>query len=187
MAQVSGVVQKIAPKQFNGKTFYSFALSGQEGWFGTGVKKPPTEGTSVRFVERTNARGYKEVDGSIEILADGQAATTVTVAAVATQAAKAGGGSQSAYWDRKEARDISNDSARELGATRNTVLQMMDLMFKQEVIVLPAAKAKKEEAFFAIFEMYTKKLLGRAPDVAEAEEKVVNVEGVSAQSDENWS
>lgn len=160
MAQVQGVVQKIGDRQWNGKTFYSFALSGQDGWYGLGLKRPPSIGTSVKFSEKTNSKGFKEVDGSIEIVSDAAAAPAASVAGTVSAGAKTGGGGQAAYWDRKEARDIANDAARELGASRNTALTIIDLAIKNEVIKLPAA-AKREEFLWNVLDRYTAKLMGR--------------------------
>jgi hypothetical protein len=160
MGQVSGVVQRHSEKPWNGKTFYSLALSGQDGWYNTGMKRPPAVGTSVKFNTKQNARGFNEVDGSIEIVADAEAAPAASVAGVATASAKAGGGSQSAYWDRKEARDITNDANRELGASRNTAIAFIDLAIKNEVIKLPAA-AKREEFLWTLLDKYTNKLMGK--------------------------
>jgi hypothetical protein len=157
---VSGVIQRHSEKQWQNKTFYSFALSGQEGWYNTGMKRPPAVGTSVEFNIKTNARGFNEVDGSIEIVSDAPAAPVRSVGAVATASAKSGGGGNQAYWDRKEARDITNDAARELGASRNTAISIIDLAIKNEVIKLPAA-AKREEFMWTLLDKYTNKLMGR--------------------------
>jgi len=152
-----GVVQRHNEKHWNGKTFYSFALSGQDGWYNSGVKRPPAVGTSVRFTEKKNSKGYLEVDGSIEVLNDGETKSTSSLGSVIRAAAATGGG-QSAYWDRKEARDITNDAARELGASRNTALSIIDLALKYEVVKLPAA-AKREEFLWNLLDKYTKRLM----------------------------
>ncbi len=183
---IQGVIQRISEKPFNGKTFYSFAMSGQDGWYGTGVKKPPAPGVSVRFNEKTNSRGFKEVDGSIEILQD-QPARTASVPGAA-ESTGAGGGSQSAYWNRKEARDITNDAARELGASRNTAIAFIDLAIKNEVIKLPAA-AKREEFLWTLLDKYTNRLMGKENEVQPEVVKAVQEELAQTndpQSDE-WS
>lgn len=159
---IQGVVSKIIEKPFGNKTFYSFGLKGVDGFFGTGMKRPPKEGVYVKFNSKNNSRGYPEVDGSIEIVADQVAGPTESVAnTVGAQASKAGAGGQSAYWDRKEARDIANDSARELGASRNTAISLIDLALKNEVFKLPAA-AKREEFLWTVLEKYTNRLMGRS-------------------------
>lgn len=180
---IQGVIQRVNDKQWNGKTFYSLALSGQDGWYNTGVKRPPAIGTSIRFNEKTNAKGYKEVDGSIEILGDGETAPAGSVAAVAQSAAKAGGLTQAGYWDRKEARDLTNDSARELGASRNTAIAIIDLAIKNEVIKLPAA-AKREEFLWTLLDKYTNKLMGKeATPVVET----ADVQPETNKNNEDWN
>lgn len=188
MAQVQGVIQRISDKPWQNKTFYSIALSGQDGWYNTGVKRPPAIGTTVKFNDKTNARGYKEVDGNIEILADQPATPVTDVAGAASASAKTGGGSQSAYWDRKEARDITNDSARELGASRNTAISIIDLAIKNEVIKLPAA-AKREEFLWTLLAKYTNKLMGKE-DSGVVSSKVSEPADQPASEDpqsDNWS
>lgn len=186
---VSGVIQKINDRQFGNKTFYSLALSGQDGWYGTGPKRPPAIGTSVKFNEKTNNKGYKEVDGSIEIISDGQSGSTGSVASTATKIASTGGTGQSAYWDRKEARDITNDSARELGASRNTAIAFIDLAIKNEVIKLPAA-AKREEFLWTLLNKYTDRLMGKTSDRASPEDITSESTNTPVSNDpetDNWS
>lgn len=165
--QVQGVVQRHSDKQWNGKTFWSFALSGQEGWYNTGMKKPPAVGTSVRFNDKTNSKGFKEVDGSIEIITEQATGPTPSVSGVITASTKAvpsyGAGGSAAYWDRKEARDIANDSARELGASRNTAIAIIDLALNHEAIKLPAV-AKREEFLWTLLDRYTNKLMGKTEE-----------------------
>lgn len=182
MAMVSGVIQRHSEKEWGNKKFYSLALSGQEGWYNTGIKRPPAVGVSVRFNDKTNAKGYKEVDGSIEILTDGPAVGTPSLGAVAGQLAgsgstgkQSGGTNQSAYWDRKEARDITNDSARELGASRNTAIAIIDLAIKNEIIKLPAA-AKREEFLWTLLEKYANRLMGKSDKKLEDLEQPADLE-----------
>lgn len=198
---VQGVIQRINDKQWNGKTFWSFALQGQDGWFNTGMKRPPAVGTSVEFNEKTNSKGYKEVDGTITIRSDGP----VQVASIPTSVgnngtAKAtpsyGAGGSAAYWDRKEARDIANDTARELGASRNTAIAIIDLALKHEVIKLPAA-AKREEFLWTLLDKYTNKLMGKDSGSGSADksndsgstEKATGgtTEEPTAATDDNWN
>jgi hypothetical protein len=188
---VSGVVGRIGDRKFNGKTFYSFALNGQDGWYGTGVKRPPDVGTSVKFNEKTNSKGYLEVDGSIEILTDGQPQRADLSTVIKAASAGAGGGA--AYWDRKEARDVANDSARELGASRNTAISIIDLAIKYEVITLPA-KAKREEFLWTLLDRYTNKLMGKeGGDIVQEDDKGSSSESASNQSgdvasdEDNWN
>jgi len=182
---IQGVIGRVRDSQFGSKIFYSFALNGQEGWYGTGTKKPPREGTSVRFNEKTNAKGYKEVDGGIEILTDGQVAPAGNISST-TGAQPTQSKGQSAYWDRKETRDLVNDAARELGATRNTALAFIDLGLKYEVFKLPAA-AKREEFLKTLWDKYTKELMGKETKADEEREDVADAAGPDVGDGDNWN
>lgn len=186
---VSGVIQRVNDKQWNGKTFYSFALSGQDGWYNTGMKRPPAIGTSVRFNDKTNNKGYKEVDGSIEIVQDQTAGAAPTVGTVAAKAAGGGNANSGAYWDRKEARDITNDAARELGASRNTAIAFIDLALKNEVIKLPA-QAKREEFLWTLLDKYTNKLMGKEEAISETHPERLVASSTASTTDpqsDDWS
>jgi hypothetical protein len=173
MAVVEGIIGRVSSRQFNGKNFYSFALNGQDGWYGTGIKRPPPEGTSVRFESKKTPKGYLEVDGAIEIRTDGEAGTarissngsSNTSSGNAGVVGNSGAGGYSkksaeerGYWDRKEQRDLKNDADRELGASRNTALNIIDLMIKHEAVKFPAV-AKREEFIWTLLDKYTAKLM----------------------------
>lgn len=185
---VQGVISKVFDKPFGNKTFYSFGLKGVDGFFGTGVKRPPKEGTYVKFNEKKNSRGYLEVDGSIEILpSEGETGPVAGVAGAVSASAKTGGTSQSAYWDRKEARDIANDSARELGASRNTAIALIDLALKNEVFKLPAA-AKREDFLWTVLDKYTDRLMGKNDaKLLEGLEKPEDLSMTADPESDNWS
>jgi hypothetical protein len=128
------------------------------------MKRPPAVGTSVRFNDKTNNKGFKEVDGSIEIVTDAAvgpvSGVSGAIAASARQGGGLGEGNRAGYWDLKNARDITNDAARELGASRNTAISIIDLAIKHEAIKLPAA-AKREEFLWTLIDKYTAKLMGK--------------------------
>lgn len=180
---MQGVIGRHFEKSWQGKTFWSFALNGQDGIVGTGMRRPPSVGTSVKFNEKKNAKGYLEVDGSIQIVQDGEAAAVGNITTVA-KAASAGAGGGVAYWDRKEARDLANDAARELGASRNTAIALIDLALKYEVFKLPAA-AKREEFLFGVLDKYAAKLMGKDTPVVSDEVKE-EAESNDPQNDK-WS
>ena len=189
---VEGVVSRTSAKPWNGKTFYSFALNGQEGWYNLGMKRPPAEGTSVRFEYKVNSKGYKDVDGPIEIRTDGavEPAPSVTqfqnVGGKSNWGSSSTGGAAGAYWDRKEARDIRNDDLRELGATRNTAIAIIDLMIKNEAIKLPAV-AKREGFLWDVLDRYVNKLrgIGEITDKPATEETKLGSNQVKSNEPEN--
>jgi hypothetical protein len=199
MALVEGVISRINSTQFNGKNFYSFALNGQDGWYGTGIKRPPREGVSVRFEFKKNSKGYLEVDGPIEIRTDGEVGPA---GGVSTQERSANGSSvgyagnssgskkspeERGYWDRKEQRDIKNDADRELGASRNTALNIIDLMIKHEAIKLPAV-AKREEFLWTLLGKYIARLMAKeqkAEETATPESEPPT--GTADENNEVWN
>lgn len=177
----SGVVGRVSEKPWNGKTFYSFTLNGQDGWYNTGMKKPPTTGTSVSFTANPNAKGYLEVDyHSIKKLEDGAAGPAQGVATVSRSSGNGIG--KDDYWSRKEERDLKNDAARELGATRNTAIEVIKLMIDKEVIKLPA-QAKREGFFWELLETYTDKLMGKGTDDLVTEEEQEDVKDTVSTDD----
>jgi hypothetical protein len=155
-----GVVSKVLDRKFGNRTFYSMALRGVDGFFGTGAKRPPSEGSYVRFNSTTNAKGYPEVDGLIEVVPEGEAGPASSVSQVAQSSKGSGGLSKDQYWSNKEARDIVNDRLREVGASRNTAISLIDLAIRNEVIKLPAA-AKREGFIWELLDKYTNKLMGK--------------------------
>lgn len=195
MSEYSGVVQRILTRNWGNKTFWSFTLSGVDGIFGTGIKKPPMEGASVVFQANQNPKGYLEVDTkSIQYKTDG-APSTAERALEASQAsitaAKHSNGSppltaprasQSGYWEDRAKRDLVNDAARELGASRNTALNFIDIALKHEVFKLPA-QAKREEFLWALLDHYTAKLMGKSIGTNQAE---ISQESDVTQVDEDW-
>lgn len=187
---VQGVIQRVNSKDWKDKKFWSFTLSGQDGWYNTGMKRPPAVDTSVKFNFKTNDKGYNEVDGAIEVVTDGEASPTGNVRSVA-RAAEAGDGGKSAYWAGKEARDVTNDANRELGASRNTAIALIDLALKYEVLPLPAGKAKREEFLFGVLDKYTRKLMGKDEKVeqlvAQAKTDTATVDGVDAELNDTWN
>jgi len=161
----TGVVQRHFDKNWGNKTFYSFTLSGQDGFFNTGIKKPPATGATVEFEAEPNDKGYLEVNTkTIQYKTDGEPQS----ASVAKAAPKTT--SEKGYWERKEAREARNDALRELGASRNTAIAVIELMLKAEAIKLPAKQADKEAVLWEVLDKYTQKLMGSsAPVDADAE------------------
>lgn len=179
--QFSGVVGKHFPKAFGNKTFYSFTLRGQDGFFNTGIKRPPAEGVSVAFEADTNAKGYMEVNGkTLQIQSDNAASPAPTVSQYKRQV---GGVQKDEYWQHKEDRDVRNDALRELGASRNTAISIVDLMVKHEAIKLPAV-AKREEFIWEVINRYTDKLMAKESETQDAEPAK---QEAKVEAEENWN
>lgn len=180
--EYSGVVQRHLTKQWGTKTFYSLTLSGVDGIFNLGVTHPPEVGTSVSFDAKTNARGYLEINPkTLQVRTDGVAETASVVKASGKSVAEKG------YWERKEERDLRNDQQREVGASRNTAIALIDLMLRHEAVPLPKTQAKKEEFLLNLVDHYVAKLMGKGLHVPETptENKNNKVEDVTTE-DEEW-
>jgi hypothetical protein len=174
----TGVVQRHGSKNWGDKVFNSFTLSGQQGWFNLGEKKPPDVGTTISFEAKPNAKGFLQVDTkTIQYRTDGEAQTADVAKALPKSAEEKG------FWGRKEDREVRNDHLRELGASRNTAIAIIDLMIKNEAIKLPAAAAKKEEFLWTVLDKYTQKLMG-LKDSIDAEEAVP---ATSTEEEEEWN
>jgi hypothetical protein len=195
MSEFKGIVQQHLIRPWNNKTFYSFTLSGVDGIFGMGTKRPPAEGASIAFKATANAKGFLDVAANtIQFLADGEPAT----AAIPTKESPGTGNGQEApqkapkalqqagYWEERAKRDLVNDAARELGASRNTALTFIELALKHEAVPLPKTAAKREEYLWGLLDKYTQKLMGRAqPDAAAAAQATADPTDVT-KTDEDW-
>ncbi len=170
MNEFNGVVQRIFHKVWQGKTFYSFTLSGVDGFFNTGMKKPPGEGASVSFKAKQTPKGFLEVDFSTIAYQNDGEPTKAAIPSRAYPKAAASSSSREGYWEAKGERDIQNDKLREIGASRNTAIAILDLMIRHEAIKLPAV-AKREEFLWEVIEKYKDKLMakGESTDSAEPE------------------
>lgn len=161
---VRGVVQRTFEKPFpDGKVLHSFTLKGQDGFFGTGYRKAAIEvGKAYEFEYEIDPKGRKNVN--LSTVRPWESGETIQAAPAASfrpayqRMAKADGGKDD-YWRNKELRDVQNDKMRELGATRNTALTLVQLMLSNGAVKLPAKEAAREEVIFQLFEHYTDTLL----------------------------
>jgi hypothetical protein len=171
--QVEGVVKRVFTKNWQDKTFYSLALTNQEGLFGFGPTNPNAHpGDKVTFVSKTNAKGYLEAEKGTLKVTKGveEVRSNDSVGAVGASAVPSSYVSKDTYWANKEARDVINDSKRELGASRNTAIAFIDLLVKHEAIKLPAG-AKREGFLVALLEDYTATFMGIEKDRTAVVEK----------------
>lgn len=154
-----GVVSKInARATANGGTSYSFALKGQDGWYGLGFTAPQfKEGSSVQFdiVQRGNYFDAKNIvpwDGSGD-----QPAPPVreVVAKPGFSGGKRpfGGGKseeEKAYWGNRDAKEKDTQKRIEVQAARNAALEFLKLAVSAEAVKLPAKQADKYDALAAL-------------------------------------
>ncbi len=174
---VRGVVARTFERAFGNKTMHSFTIKGVEGFFGTGARKAVEEGKSYEFEYSKNAKGFIDVNlSTLRPWESGVALQGESVRdTVNTSRYSSGGGKASfrggkseeekGFWANREAREVKNDRLRELGATRNTALQLVTIMLANGAVKLPTKEAAREEAIDQLFEHYTDTLLkGKSTD-----------------------
>lgn len=185
MSEFNGVVQRLNARAWGDKIFHSFTLAGVDGWFSTGIAKPPQEGSSISFEAKEDAKGYLQViTKSIQYRQDGTPSPAKLRVAASSQV---GNGSpkplqQTGYWEDRAKRDLVNDAARELGASRNTALNFIDIALKHEVFKLPAQN-KREEFLWELLNHYTAKLMEKNTGTNQVE---ASQEADVTKVDEDW-
>lgn len=139
MPQATGTLTKVLA---NNTGFFSLKIG--DDWYGGGKAAPEAaEGDMVEVTYNTKAVNGTTYRNATAVKVVNK---TATVARSAKAATAAGSGDKDLYWKKKEDRDVVNDSKRELGATRNTAVTIVN--FAIEKGYLPALdKAKASEKF----------------------------------------
>lgn len=140
MPQAIGILTKVLPKA----TGY-FSLKIGDEWYGGGKTAPnAAEGDMVEVTYNSKDVKGKLYHNSVAIKVVNKTAAVAASAKAAV--AQGAGGDKDAFWRKKEDRDIVNDHKRELGATRNTAVEIVN--FAIEKGFLPAMdKVKAAEKF----------------------------------------
>lgn len=140
MPQETGILTKVLPKA----TGY-FSLKIGDEWYGGGKTAPDaSEGDMVEVTFTTKEVGGKVYRNATSIKVANKSATVARSAKAAVGLSSAG--DKDLYWKNKEARDVVNDGKRELGATRNTAVEIVN--FAIDKGYLPALdKAKAQDKF----------------------------------------
>lgn len=177
---ITGIVDKVLTKAWNGKTFYSLALVNDK-IYGFGMFKPSANvGDTVSFEAKENAKGYMEADKTTLKVTKGE---SKVVSGGSVRASSMMG--KDDYWSRKEARDIENDKLRTIGASRNTAIAWVDLLIKAEALKLPTKVSEREDALALLLDEYTNRFMGVEPKTA-AEAGSDEPEAPAA-AEEEWS
>lgn len=161
MAIIKAFIKEVKSKAVNGKTFYNSVMSTGEtvGW---GMFPPKLrEGEYVEFSAETNERGYLQGDKkSFKVLeAPKEAISTGASAASVARSSVVG---KDDYWKGKEARDVVNDKARNVGAARNTAIEWIKFLDAKGALPNITTKAKKEDLeglYNEALDLYTKKFM----------------------------
>lgn len=166
---IQGMVQRITSRQAGGKTWYSTQVEGA--WYGLGLASPKfKEGDQIEFENKVNAKGFNDAIGAtIKVLSQ-----PTNVVTQGKPAAAVGSNGQSGYWDRKEQRDLKQDELRELGATRNTAIDFINLLLTKEALKLPTKIADREDFLKALLNDYVDYFRGFHRPTLDKVEAIIN-------------
>lgn len=186
--EARGVVKEVIVKEWNSKKLYSFKLNGDSNFYGLGLRKPPNEGTNIRFNYNVNDKGYKDVVfNSIETLA-----ATDTPKTVEESVRLAKPMNKDEYWDNKAKQDVDKDRRISLLACRNSAIELCNLLLVHGIVSLPAKQAAKEAVVLEMVRKYTKDFISESEGTSvekqeeSVEEAVTEVESEIVQQDEKW-
>ena len=150
----SGVVADVKK---NDAGYFSLKMTDGE-WFGCGKVKPPVStGDEVSFDYSKNGK-YNNADvDTIEVISEGN---NVPAPKAKWSGKKSGGDAdKSAYWDAKEARDITVQKEIRYQASRNSALTALDIAIKHNLVTIP--DAKKGTSQMEVFLTYVNKLTNK--------------------------
>lgn len=142
MPTTTGTLTKVLPKD----TGY-FSLKIGDVWYGGGKTRPDAvEGDTVEVTYTTKDKNGTTYYNASEVRVVNRAATVARSAKEAAATAPHAVAEKDSYWKNKEERDLVNDMKRELGASRNTAVEIVN--FAIEKGYLPSLdKAKVADKF----------------------------------------
>lgn len=186
MALFKGYIKEVIERQTDWGKMYNIKLStGDQIGFG---KFPPkakmVEGDYVQVEAELNDKGYLNgKNKTFKVLP--KPAEEETVAASAANVVKWAASGKDDYWKGKEARDVVNDKARNVGAARNTAIAWIDLLMKNDAIKISTKKDEREDQLNTALDEYTKKFMVgiESENKKNGEESTVTQSGAVESSD----
>jgi hypothetical protein len=179
MALYKGYIKEVLTRDTDWGKMYNIKLStGDQIGFG---KYPPkvkmVEGDYVQVEADLNDKGYLNgKNKTFKVLpkpTEGE-----DVAPAAASVARGASVGKDDYWKGKEARDVVNDRARNVGAARNTAIAWIDLLMKNDAIKISTKKDEREDQLNTALDEYTKKfMVGIEEENKKNEENKVNGSG----------
>lgn len=136
----SGFVSLVTDKEWRGKKLYSFRLVNDDTWYNCGTKHPGvTKGDMIEFDVNKTENGRAQVNTD-----------TIKVTKPAKTQVMTGkngiGMTKDDYWSRKEERDIQTQKVIQLQSSRNSAIELTDVLIKNGAINLDkAAVAKRKQ------------------------------------------
>ena len=141
MATVSGKVQYVNERSFNGKMLYSIKLAPPNGevLYMMGTSKPTvTKGDYVTFEGEDKGNNRFQVD-------------TKTIQIKKAEVMQAGSsGARDTYWDKKAQDDKSRQATIEYQAARNSAIAAVGVILNASAFKLPAKEADKYGAVIGL-------------------------------------
>lgn len=153
MAQVTGVVAALTPRQWNGKTFHNVKLDNGT-TYGFGAANPNCNvGDTVTFDAEMNDKGYWNAKWCKVISSGGavpqqqapqqQQAPRPQGAPSRQQSAAA----KDSYWDDKAKKDDLRELGMAVAGARNSAIALASAAVAHGIVPLPAKKSDQLEAF----------------------------------------
>lgn len=141
---VQGVVNNFSKK---GK---GYNICVNDRWYGFGFERPScNEGDTVQFNIQRNGQWLNVDKDSFKVL---KKRTAVVHSSRETV-------DKSGYWDKKEERDQVNDAKREIGAARNTAIELVKMLVELEALPLPKVLKNREMFLVEAVAHYTSKFI----------------------------
>jgi hypothetical protein len=143
---MKGTVSATKDTQYDGKTLYSFRLSGHDGYFNCGTYNPDVKkGELIEFDGTDKGGGKFQVNvPSVKVLKEaGTVVETPTRGNFRKTFQKDEG--KDAYWKAREARDLDVQKTIQLQSARNSAIALADVIIKHGAVSLEkVAQAKKQ-------------------------------------------
>jgi len=177
---VNGYVDvALAKPDKNGKTRYSFKVKNDDNWYSCGLDNPNIKkGDKIEFAYEASGSWNNVTPGSVKITQSGPEIVEAKkgFGGFARRGPAPGAAEKEKYWEDKALRDVDTQKRIQLQASRNSAIEVADLMLRNGAIKLPDAVAKRHDVIAALIFEWVDKF-----------EKQVNERDVPATSDEKTS
>lgn len=167
-----GVVQKIHKQKMYG------VLMDDEQWYGHGSDQPKfNEGDLIEFEYDENQKGtrvYKNIiPKSVQVISASNGDKGVESGGSSRQSGSAPKQGKTMtkdnYWENKAAEDIKTQKAIRYQASRNSAIEVVDLLLKNECVSLGNAKQKKAGIVEELVEHYTNEYYNKTLEVQDTD------------------
>lgn len=187
--QVRGVVKATPYNEWQGKKLYSIQLDGDRTYYNTGTNVPRVQpGDYVTFEAEVGQNGRTKADLKT-LRVENNGAPPPPSGRTAAAVAKSAGMSKDDYWTRREERDLETQKRIERQSCRNSAIELVDLLIRNEALTL-GAKAKKADVIVAAVDEYTEYYLnansGAATVAAEVDTKTTESDEPT-EDEGDWS